>query len=77
MFVFLKMIYHDKTGAFLLSPTMVARPLQNFFKTLSVDFRILFFKNYVSKKSLISLFTIIGCSQNLREEIRVCKVKKP
>ena len=74
MFVFLKMIYHDKTGAFLLSPTMVARPLQ---KSLSVDFRILF-KNYVSKKSLISLFTIIGCSQNLREEIKVCKkVKKP
>ena len=75
MFVILKMIYHDKTGAFLLSPTMVARPLQ---KSLSVDFRILFFKNYVSKKSLISLFTIIGCSQNLREEIKVCKkVKKP
>ena len=40
---------------FLLCPTMVATPLQNFFKILSVDFTIWlrhlckFFKNHESK----------------------------
>ena len=55
-------------------PTMVARPLQNFFKVLSVDFSICwwhiskFFKNHESKN--LSLSVIIRCSQNLQEEMR-------
>ena len=62
----MKMIYseNDETGAFLLCPTMVARPLRNFFKILSMNSKILLFKTYISKNSLIFLSTIIRCSQN-------------
>ena len=72
------MIYskNDKTGAFLLCPIKVASPLQNFFKILSVNFTILFLKSHISKKSLISITTIIRCSQNLQQEMRVCKNSK-
>ena len=47
-----------KQEAFLLSPTMVAWPLQNFVKILSMDLTFCwwhlckFFKNHKSKKSL-------------------------
>ena len=69
-----------KQETFLLCPTMVARPLQNFVKILSVDFTICWWHLVASvltvmkvKNLEISFSASIRCSQNLQEEMRDCR----